>query len=122
MGNSAGNADSENAEAGSFFHQRHNRKTESGAGEAVEYAEHVSEQKTDDKDPDCGNKSGFLPCVFFKNIEDGQICKAKLDSGNSRKKRKQGFHIAENNGNGCENAQICCFFLIHILYNRVKSR
>ena len=89
VGNTSGNTDAEDAEAGFFLHEGHNCETECSAREAVENAEQVSKHKSDHDDADNGNKRSFFPGIFLENEEDCQIGEPELHSGNSGKERNQ---------------------------------
>lgn len=115
MGDASGDADTHDGETALFFQEGHGGEAEGGAGQAIENAEHIAKEKSDDKDPNGGYQGSFLEGVTFQDKKHGQIGKAQLDPGDSGKYRDQGFHISKNDGDGCKQAEVCCL-LFHILY------
>ena len=89
VGNTSGNTDAKETEAGKLLHKCHDGETECRACKAVENTEQISEHESDYDDTDDGNKSSFLPCIFFQYKKNCQIGKSKLHSRDSCKKRNQ---------------------------------
>lgn len=89
VGNTPGNTDAEETEAGKPLHKCHDGETECCTGKAVENAEQISEHESDHDDTDDGNKRGFLPCIFLQYKKNCQIGKSELHSRDSCKKRNQ---------------------------------
>lgn len=120
MGDTSGYTDPHDGETAPFFHKGHDSETEGGSGQTVDNAEHITKQKSNDKDPDCGHQGGFPEAVPFQDKKYCQIGKSELDSGDSCKYRNQSFYISENNGNGCKQTEICCL-LFHIPIPRLSA-
>lgn len=113
VGNTSGNTDAKETEAGKLLHKCHDGETECRACKTVENTEQISEHESDHDDTDDGNKRSLFPGIFFENEEDCQIGKTELHSGDSGKKRNQRFYISKDDGNCGKKAETGCFFLVH---------
>ena len=92
-----------------LFHKSHDGDAEHRTGQTINNAEQISEKKADHDDADNGDKEGLFPGVALENEEDRQIGQSQLDSRDAYEEREETLDVAENNGEGGKNTDICDF-------------